>query len=160
MHYRLTLENSYFTRFALTLLCSLLITSSYGQNLFPEKFKGCVTDQFSLESDSISAKVDNQTLIAIVTHALNEEETKSAIGTLALQIIVDRNGQSCLLSVKNDTNLKTKKLRLKENIDSRLLWEKVDNKVAAVVVLRFSSGTISVKRLGMNGKRGVHELRP
>jgi hypothetical protein len=153
-------KNPFLIRFALSILFSFLITSSYGQHLFPEKFKGCNTDQFSLESDSVTAKINSQTLVSLITSSLTEDQVETATGTLSLQIIVEKNGESCLLSLKNDTNLKTKQLHLKENIDGKLHWEKVGDKVAAVVVLRFSSGAISIKRLGMNGKRGVHELRP
>lgn len=147
-------------QFILLSLFNLLVTHGYGQNLFPKKFKGCSTDQFNLESDTITARIDPQTLISTITSSLSAKEAKHAIGTLALQIIVDKAGQSCLLSVKNDTNIKTSRLHLKENIDSKLTWEKIDAKIAAVVVLRFDAGVVSIKRLGMNGKKGVHELRP
>ncbi|PJJ59074.1 hypothetical protein [Hymenobacter chitinivorans] len=147
-------------RLLVTLFCLLLATSSYGQNLFPEKFKGCNTDQFALERDTVTAKTDTQALLTLVTSALSTAEAQKLRGTLLLQIIVDNDGNSCLISLQNETNVRTSKLRLKENIDGKLHWEKSRAKVAAVVLLKFEEGTTTLKRLGMDGKKGVHELRP
>ncbi|UOQ74502.1 hypothetical protein [Hymenobacter cellulosilyticus] len=147
-------------RFAFLLFALLLATNGYGQHLFPEKFKGCITDHFTLEKDTVTAKTDTQALLALVTSALSEAEVKSIRGALLLQILVDTGGNSCLLSVENKTNVKTKKLRLKESIDSQLRWDKPAKKVAAVVLLQFTNGSVTMKRLGMDGNMGVQELRP
>lgn len=141
---------------AIVLILSL---RCYSQNLFPEKFKGCNTDQFALESDSASARISHSELISIIASGFDEGVRNKLEGSLTLQILVDLEGKSCLISVKNDTNTKTKKLKLKETIDNNLVWNKPSMKVAAVVVLKFDSNGIKMKRLGMNGKTGVHELK-
>lgn len=144
---------------AIVVIVLALSLEAYSQNLFPEKFSGCNTDQFALESDSATARMDHSELISVITSGFSEEVKNQLKGVVSLQIIVDLEGKSCLLSVKNDTNTKTKKLKLKDTIDSKLLWQKPTKKVAAVIVIKFDSTVIQLKRLGTNGKRGVHELK-
>ena len=129
-----------------------------GQALFPEKFEGCNTDQFGLESDTATAKIADQHLISTITASFDEKTMSNINGKLTLQILVNLDGTSCLLSLKNDTNIKTSKMNLKTVIDRQLQWDEVDEKVSPVILLIFSKKGIAFKRLGMNRKKGVHEL--
>jgi hypothetical protein len=130
----------------------------HGQHLFPERFEGCVTDRFALEKDTTQAKIEDELLVKTITSAFDEKTRQKISGTLTLQIIVDTDGKSCLISAKNETNVRTKKLNLKETIDGHLVWDNPKEKVAAVVVFRFANDGISFKRLGV-GASGVHELQ-
>lgn len=145
-------------RFNILIIILLGAFSSYSQNLFPEKFNGCNTDHFKLESDSITAKIDDEQLLSILKQSFDDKTIQKIRGTLSLQIIVNLDGNSCLISLKNETNIKSKKLNLKHNIDQDLKWNKPDEKVAAVVVFKFENNGIKFKRLGINTKKGVHEL--
>ena len=142
----------------LSAICLVQTLDAYSQNIFPEKFDGCVTDRFALESDSTTAIVQEEHLVNVVLGSLDNKTKEKIRGTLSLQIIVDLDGNSCLISLKNETNVKTKNLGIKQRIDEELKWNKPHQKVAAIVVFRFEKNGVKFKRLGMNGKRGVHEL--
>ena len=79
-------------------------------------------------------------------------------GTVKVQIIVDLNGNSCLLSLENITNISSKKLNLKSWIDDNIIWEIPSNKVAAIIILDFTDQGIGYKRMGFDGKKGWHYL--
>jgi hypothetical protein len=136
----------------------LLAFPAGAQNLFPEKYAGCQTSEFSLESDSVEARTDYRALAAAVTSALKDDAKNRLRGELVLQIIVEPGGSGCLISVQNNTNVKSGKLRLKESVDG-LKWQGGRRRVAAVVSLSFADGQLDVKRLGMNANKGVHALR-
>jgi hypothetical protein len=88
-----------------------------------------------------------------------DDKTKSKIkDVLSLQIVVDTDGRSCLLSLENKTNIKTAKLNLKKNIDENLIWNNSSNKVSALIILKFNSNSIQFKRIGINGKKGFHVI--
>ena len=133
-------------------------SKSYTQNLFPEKFDNCNTDHFSLESDTITAKIQDEQLLNIFKQSFDQKTIDKLRGNLSLQIIVDLEGNSCLISLKNETNIKSKKLNLKQNIDSNLKWDKPQKKVAAIIVFIFEENRLKFLRLGINAKKGVHEL--
>lgn len=136
-----------------------IATEAFSQQLFAEKFSGCNTERFGLENDTATAKIDQSILIKTITGGFREKDKNKIRGTLSLQILVDTLGNSCLLSLKNDTNIKTNQLKLKETVDQQLKWQKLKEMVSPVIVLRFEENEIKYKRLGMHGKRGVHELK-
>ncbi|HYF70492.1 MAG TPA: hypothetical protein VD884_20285 [Ohtaekwangia sp.] len=129
----------------------------YCQNIFPEKFDDCNTDRFALESDTTTAKIQDEQLFNILA-SFDEKTRKRIRGTLSLQIIVSLDGNSCLISLKNDTNIKTKNLNLKQKIDHELKWNNLHERVAAIIVFRFEENGTKFKRLGMNANKGIHEL--
>lgn len=143
--------------FPLIFFALIGINICYAQHIFPEKFGGCNTDRFALESDSIRAKIQDEKLLTVLFASFDNKTRTRIRGTLSLQIIVDTEGNSCLISLKNETNISTKKFNLKQNIDSDLKWNKLQERVAAVVVFRFDDKGVKFKRLG-NAKKGVHEL--
>ncbi|MGK4566975.1 hypothetical protein [Flavobacterium sp. 3HN19-14] len=79
-------------------------------------------------------------------------------GVLRLQVIVDIDGSSCLISVENKTNIKTSKLDLKTNVDKNLIWGKQAEKISPLIVLNFTGDNVVVTRFGL-GKQGIHELK-
>ena len=142
-------------------VAALLLFSLHGkaQNIFPEKFTGCNTDHFSLEHDSIEVKKSADELLNGITQHFTPETKKKIRGELKLQVIVDLNGNSCLISVENKTNMTTSELDLKTNIDKNLIWDKPTEKVSPLIVLNFKKGTILIRRFGLDGNTGFHELK-
>lgn len=135
----------------------LFITKfSYSQNIFPEKFSGCVTDHFALESDSLVAKTDVPVFIKTIISSLDAKSKSKIKGILSLQIIVDMDGNSCLISIKNDTNIKSSKFELKEIIDETIKWNNPSKKVSPLIQLKFNSNSVQYIRLGINAKKGNH----
>lgn len=134
------------------------VTCLKAQNIFPEKFDGCITDQFAMERDTATAKINSIKFIQDLKTHLGEAKVNKLSGTLKLQIIVDLNGNSCLLSLENNTNIRTKELDLKRWIDDRLIWEIPSKKVGAIIVLEFTNLEIGYKRLGMDRKKGWHYI--
>jgi hypothetical protein len=144
--------------YRITLLLILICSNGHSQYLFPVKFDGCVTEMFALESDSLNAKIDNDEMISVLREGMDKKIAQKLKGILTLQIIVDTMGNSCLISLKNETNINVKKLNLKETIDRNLFWALPSKKVAAIIMLGFKDGEVKIKRLGINAKKGVHEL--
>lgn len=128
------------------------------QYVYPEKFENCYLDEFKFEETSIIAEVDNELLKAAVTKGWDAKMLKGAEGNLGLQILVDRQGKSCLMSVRNDSNLKLKKLNLEENINEHLKWKGQSEKISAILVLHFEEGEITIKRLGTTDMRNLVEI--
>ena len=143
----------------LTFFIIITVGNLYSQNLFPEKFDDCNTERFALESDSTTAKTQDSKLIEVLEKGINYKTNKEIKGILTLQIIVGLDGNSCLLSFKNDLNVSNIGPSLKKEVDKNLNWEKPTERVAAIVSFRVQNGNIEFKRLGMNAQRGVHELK-
>lgn len=136
----------------------MVIGTLKAQYVYPEKFDNCYLDEFKFEETSIIAEVDNELLKAAVTKGWDAKMLKGAEGNLGLQILVDRQGKSCLMSVRNDSNLKLKKLNLEENVNEHLKWKGQSEKISAIVVLQFEEGEITIKRLGTTDMRTLVEI--
>ena len=145
-----------FTVIIVTFLSSLNFINA--QNVFPKKFNGCITDLFAMERDTTTAKINSIKFVQDLKTHLGEINCSKLRGTLKLQIIVDLNGNSCLLSLENITNISSKKLNLKSWIDDNIIWEIPSNKVAAIIILDFTDQGIGYKRMGFDGKKGWHYL--
>lgn len=144
--------------FIITVFLVSSLSCLRAQHIFPEKFEGCIIDQFAMERDTSIAKLNSIDFIQRLKDHLGESKANKLRGTLRLQIIVDLSGNSCLLSIENSTNIKTKKLDLKNWIDETLVWEIPSKKVGAIIVLEFTDLGIGYRRLGMDGKKGWHYL--
>ena len=96
-------------------------------------------------------------ILKILKDNFEEETIKTIDGMLLLQIIVDLEGNSCLLSLQNETNISSDKLNLKSIIDENLKWKIPLEKKAALVAIKFSD-IVELKRFGINSKKGIHEL--
>ncbi len=137
----------------------LFITqAAFSQNVYPEATNHCYLDQFLLESDKIIAKIDNDKIIEAVTGNWDSKTKDKIEGVLGLQILVDNRGNSCLVSFRNDTNQKTKKLNIEANVNDNLKWPRQPKKVSAIVVLEFSKGEIKARRMGTTDYVNLVEL--
>ncbi|WP_299443164.1 hypothetical protein [uncultured Aquimarina sp.] len=145
------------------LLFSILVSLySYSQNIYEEKFEGCNTKRFALESEIETAKKDKNELIKLLTKHITNDAQQKLRGKLKLQIIVYMDGTSCLLSYENNTKLSSDELKIeliKELVDNELVWMNGKENIAALVELRFKRKEITLKRYGMNAKSGWHELK-
>jgi len=142
----------------LPLLIFLIGSIAHAQHVFPEKYLVCNTGPFAQENGTIIAKISNKKLIAVIRNGMDKTPKPKVWGRLSLQIVVDREGNSCLLSMHNQTTLLPAQLNLKNDIDQNLVWEKPAQQVAALVVLDFYGRRTTVKRIGLDADTGWHEL--
>lgn len=142
--------------FALMMIAS---AQSFAQHAYPEVTNNCYLDQFVLESDSIIAKIDRSKIIEAVTQGWDAKMKSKIEGVLGLQILVDNRGNSCLISYRNDTNQKAKKMNIEGNVNDHLRWPRQSVKVSAIAVLEFKDGEISVKRMGTKDYVNLVELK-
>ena len=142
-------------------LLNFISYSSLSQNVYPNKFGECDTKMFGLENDSITAKVNNEILIDVLTKGLDEKTLKNVSGILKIQIIAYTDNSSCMISYENATNLTDEELQIKtikKTIDEELVWEEVPEAVSPMIEFFFLIDTINIKRIGFGGNKGFHEL--
>ena len=128
------------------------------QHLFSTTFQDCVTDEFALESDTVNARLSSVDFVESIMEQLNPEVKKKIKGELVFQILVDKEGNSCLLSFENKTNIRTKKLKFKKWIDHTIKWQAPTEKVSAIISLKFKGNHVDYSRMGNNGDKGWHVL--
>ena len=141
----------------LLIIIMLFSFQIYCQNIFDKKFDDCETEYFTTESDTISVKMASD-FVNILSSNFEKEIVKKIRGILSLQIIVDKEGKSCLLSLKNETNIDTEKLDIKSIIDKNLLWKKTKQKISVIVATKFYGNAVEVKRIGLSKEKGFHEI--
>jgi hypothetical protein len=142
------------------MLIAFIATGSLNaQHVYPEKFDNCYLDEFKFEETSIIAEIEDKVLTQVITEGWDDKMLKKAEGYLGLQILVDRRGKSCLMSVRNDTNMKLKKMKLNENIDNNLKWKGQEDKISVIVLLQFEGDQITVKRLGTTDMVNLVEIK-
>ena len=134
----------------LTLIGLFLISSIFGQHLYPEKFEGCNTSRFCLDCGDTKAKPPSEFGNEFLSN-LNEKYLKKINGTIEVQIFVDTIGKPCLLSSKNASNIKSKKLNLQNGINYTSNWKPAisDGKPtqsSVSLVIIFKDGTYSIQR--------------
>jgi hypothetical protein len=137
----------------------IFCAQSFAQHAYPEVTNNCYLDQFVLESDSIIAKLDNAKIIEAVTQGWDQKMKDKIEGVLGLQILVDNRGNSCLISYRNDTNAKPKKMNIEANVNDHLKWPRQPKKVSAIVVLEFKDGEITARRMGTKDYVSLIEIK-
>jgi hypothetical protein len=142
--------------FIITALC--LSSQAFAQHVYPEVIDNCYLDQFVFESDSLLAKLENEKIIEVITASWDEKTKKNAEGFLGIQILVNNRGASCLMSVRNETNIKTKKMNLAASINDNLVWPRMPQKVSVIAVITFKDGEIELKRMGTKDKQSIIEI--
>ncbi len=157
------LKHQYLTSYSrmnrlMPLLFFFICSVAHAQHIFPEKFFVCHTGPFDSEKEAIIARINQKKLIEVITNAIDKTPKPPVWGRLSLQIVVDAEGHSCLLSMHNQTTLLSTQLNLKKDIDQHLVWEKPARKVAALVVIDFFGRRTAVKRVAFDENTGWHEL--
>ena len=140
------------------LICCVLSSQAFGQHVFPDVIDNCYLDQFVYETDEILAKLEDEKIIETVTASWDEKTKKNAEGILGFQVLVDNRGTSCLMSIRNETNIKTKKMNLAGSINDNLKWPRMQQKVSVIVVMEFKEGEITMKRMGTKDMKTLTEV--
>ncbi len=146
-----------------TIIASIILFTGFfnmlaAQHIFPEQYEGCISNRFAMERDSMKVHIDSEDFIERLRTYLGEGLIKKIEGELRLQVIVDVDGNSCLLSLENGTNVKSKKINLKPWCDNEVKWEGYTEKVAAIILLQFSNASIQYRRIGIDAQKGWHYL--
>ena len=108
--------------------------------------------------DSISVNPIDQDIITILAENFDKEVITDIKGVLSIQIVVDQEGNSCVLSLENDTNIETKELNIKSIFDNKLRWTKPDENKSVIISIKFYGDSVELKRIGLNAEKGFHEL--
>jgi hypothetical protein len=141
----------------LPLLAFFICSITHAQHIFPEKFFVCNTNPFVQENGTIIARINNKKLIEVIRNGIDKTPKPKVWGRLSLQIVVDPEGKSCLLSMYNQTTLLPAQFDLKKDIDDNLVWENPAQQVAALVILDFYGRRTTVKKVGLDANTGWHE---
>ncbi|MCD7901813.1 MAG: hypothetical protein LUH22_18760 [Bacteroides sp.] len=141
------------TTFILLLLFSIIV-KTHAQNLFPETFDGCSFEAFHIESKITTARISS---LGILGPLMEEKSLSNIEGVLMMQVYVDIDGQACLISADNQTNIPTKEFNL-ENAVRKTKWTNGQKAVCAIVHITFEDAIAEVRRLGINRDLGVHEI--
>lgn len=145
----------------LTVALTILSTYTFGQNLYPEKFDYCKLSEFCLDCGEIKAQPP-QNLIQELNKNFDATSLKKIKGQLEIQILIDSFGRPCLLSTNNQTNIKSKKLRLQNSINNSSNWlpaisENKKTKSSVSLILYFDNGSFTVKRRIFDFKNVTNE---
>lgn len=146
----------------LFIILFITLFNSYSQNVYKEKLRNCNTKHFALESKKKIAKINDNELIKFISKITTNDIRKKIRGILKIQIIVYKNGTSCLLSYENETNIKSSELKIeqfKNLVDSNLIWVNGIKNVATLIEIKYKKGKIKLNRFGMDGISGWHKLK-
>lgn len=137
-------------RIILLLFTLLNITLSYSQNLYPEKYKDCSLTSFCLDCGDTKAEPPKN-LMNELLDKFDKKSLSKIKGIIEVQILIDENGKSCLLSSVNQTNISSKKLGLQNAINSTSNWKSAISKnkktnSSVSLILEFENASLSAKR--------------
>lgn len=134
---------------------------SFGQNLYPEKFEGCHLSEFCLDCGSTKAlpsgDFENEFL-----RKLSPKLVKKISGEITLQILIDKYGNPCLLSAKNESNIKLKHLKIKDAIQNSSKWTPaIDSKIpcntSVSLKFIFNKKSISIQRVVLDFSKKTNQ---
>ncbi|PKO99296.1 MAG: hypothetical protein CVU03_02380 [Bacteroidetes bacterium HGW-Bacteroidetes-2] len=131
--------------------------NTFAQDIFEKKFENCDTEKFVMESNTISVKQKTDFVNILATN-FDKKTVKEIRGLLSLQVIVNEEGGSCLLSIDNETNIRTEDLNLKMIIDNEVKWYKPKEKTSVILAIKFYGNEVELKRIGLSSEKGFHEL--
>jgi ligand-binding sensor domain-containing protein len=137
-------------KYRLLLLGILSVSISIGQNLYPEKFEKCNLNRFCLDCGDTKAQPP-QNFVQDFVSSYNQKFLSKINGDIEAQLLVDSLGYSCLLSIKNNSNINSKKLQLQKAIDNTKRWipaktEGKSENVSVSLLFSFHDGKVSVQR--------------
>ena len=131
--------------------------NTFAQDIFEKKFENCDTEKFVMERNTISVKQKTDFVNILATN-FDKKTVKEIRGLLSLQVIVNEEGGSCLLSIDNETNIRTEDLNLKMIIDNEVKWYKPKEKTSVILAIKFYGNEVELKRIGLSSEKGFHEL--
>ena len=132
----------------LSLMC--IMVPAKAQYLFKEHYELKVS-QFCLDCGNPQAEPPYDMASRLLT-AFNQKSLDKIRGDIYVQILVDSTGRAQLLSADNRTNVKSKKLRLQEAVNS-IVWKPAvgDGGYQSVqMLLRFEGDRFKIQRLSFS----------
>lgn len=132
----------------LTLMC--ILVPAKAQYLFKEHYELKVS-QFCLDCGNPQAEPPYDMASRLLT-AFNQKSLDKIQGDIYVQILVDSTGRAQLLSADNQTNVKSKKLRLQEAVNS-IVWKPAvgDGGYQSVqILLQFEGDRFYIQRLSFS----------
>lgn len=129
---------------------SFIIDTSFAQYLYPEKFEGCEINSFLLDGGNPKAMPVQYYADRFIDN-LNPSVLSKISGAIEVQILIDSLGKPCLMSAKNETNVKSKTLHLQYAINNTPNWIPAIDKgkkadVCVSLFFIFSNGNLSIRR--------------
>jgi ligand-binding sensor domain-containing protein len=137
-------------RIYLLALGSLGLTTSYAQNLYPEKFEGCQFTSFCLDCGDTKAQPP-KSIVNELIDKFDKNSLGAIKGTIEVQILIDENGKPCLLSSLNQTNVPSNKLNLQNAINNTSHWEPAlsqnqKSSSSVSLIFEFNEGRVTARR--------------
>lgn len=132
------------------LLILLSFTFSYSQHLYSEKYDNCKLTSFCLDCGDTKAEAPKSFINELVDK-FDKKSLSKIKGNIEVQILIDENGKTCLLSSQNQTNISSKKLGLQKAINQTTNWEPAISKnkktnSSVSLIFTFENGNFSAKR--------------
>jgi len=144
------------------LIATMLTTTVYGQHIFTEQESNCNYQSMSLESSKILVEYkSNDSLYYDLIKNVDIKYLAKVKGDIKIQILVDSQGSPCCVSVSNETNVSSSKLKIVRNVNSMTGWNKPTSpytKVCIIIEIVYENDMVTVKRLGVGGNRKFVEL--
>lgn len=133
-----------------------IINFAFGQHLYPEKYDECKLSRFCLDCGDTKAEPPADFVTDFLSN-LNEKSLKKIKGSIVVQILIDSIGKPCLLSAQNETNIKSKKLKLQDGINNTNNWlpaitkEKAESASVSLLLI-FEDGKLAIRRRNFDTK--------
>ena len=141
----------------LSFLLAFLATITYAQHVFDEKIYSCNYSGMSMESSKIeitySSPVD---FYRDLLKDVNPRFLDKLEGEIYLQILIDKNLDACCISIRNNSNVSSGKLKLAQNISRMKSWVNLTNKpraISAIFKVISKSGKVIIERYGASPGR-------
>lgn len=141
------------------LLTYLLVcfTDSYSQRMFDKKLDNC-SPNFKLERSEIIMhyKRGDSLLVQDIMQGADPKHVQRLKGVLAVQIIIDSAGNSCLSSYDHKYNMLRKPFDIEENINQLGQWSGHPQNPYTGVLFKifFEKRQIRLQRLGFDRNSG------
>jgi hypothetical protein len=142
---------------------SLMLTNqAFSQQIFEEKQYNCNYEGMSLENSKMVVSYQSQdSMYYDLIKNVDKKFLDKVQGEIMIQMLVDSEGKPCCVSVQNETNVSSNKLKIVENVNTMMGWQKPTsgyNKVCVIISLLYSPDKIIVKRLGVGENRNFKTL--
>lgn len=145
-----------------TFLLIIMLSGLQAQKMFKKKLDGC-SPNFKLENQEILVEYTkgDSLLINDLTAGAETKHIQRLKGIMALQIIIDTTGTSCLISYDQRFNMLRKPFDIEENTNTLKHWTipKQNPYISVMIKVYFENKQITIERLGYNRNSGWTLLR-
>ena len=139
-----------------TMLITFLFLTGFSQHLYKEKFPSCYINGFCLDCGTVKSDYDGR-LDSFIVNNLSPKSINNLSGLIEVQILVDSTGHCCLMSMKNESNFESKKLKLEQLFESMNNWKPALKNTTPINAslcfqLNFEKGKLHLKRRSFDQK--------